>query len=282
MDRRRKLLEELPTAIHRERPDHADVGEHPRVVVQPKQERPDGIGAALVEPVPGHDAVGRALVLDLEHHPPVLLVGPLERLGHHPVEPGPLELVEPPPRDLHVGRGRRDVDRRHGVHEGGLERGPPFDERSTREVVIAEREQVERDEMSRGGFGQHADAAVGGMDPLLERLELEPSQLSVGDHDLAVDDGSLRQVRRDRLHDLGEVAGHRPLVAAADLHLVVVAEDDRAEPVPLGLVAERAGRDLLDRLREHRGHGRHDGQTHPTILPDRRPSRPRRGAPTGC
>src|SRR5207342_3922521 len=95
----------------------------------------------------------------------------------------------------------------------------------------------------------------------------EPTQLGVGDHDLAVDDDSLRQVRADRLHDLGEVAGHRPLVPAADLHLVVVAEDDRAEPVPLGLVAERAGRDLLDRLREHGGDGRHNGQTHPPILP---------------
>src|SRR6185436_2060445 len=47
-----------------------------------------------------------------------------------------------------------------------------------------------------------------------------------------------------------------------------VAEDDRAEPVPLGLVGERALRDLLDRLREHRGDGRHDGQTHPPILHD--------------
>ena len=45
-----------------------------------------------------------------------------------------------------------------------------------------------------------------------------------------------REVRQHRLDDLGEVAGHRPFVAAADLHLVAVAEDDRPESVPLGLV----------------------------------------------
>jgi hypothetical protein len=173
-DPRLQLPEELPTAIHREGPDHPDVGEHPSVVVEPEQERPDGIRAALVEPVPGHDAVGGALVLDLEHHTPVLLVGPLKRLRHHPVEPRPLELVEPPPRDLHLDRGRRDVDRRPRVRERGLERGPTFGERTLQKVVIAEREQVERDEVRRGGLSKHPNAAVGGMDPLLERLELEP------------------------------------------------------------------------------------------------------------
>ena len=63
-----------------------------------------------------------------------------------------------------------------------------------------------------------------------------------GDHDLAVDDRARREVAPDRLDDLGEVARHRPLLAAADLDLVAVAEHDRAEAVPLGLV-ELARRD---------------------------------------
>ena len=87
-DPRLQLLEELPTAIHREGADHPDVGEHARVV-EPEQERPDRIGAALVQPVPGHDAVGGALVLDLEHHALVGLVGPFERLRHTPSSPAP-------------------------------------------------------------------------------------------------------------------------------------------------------------------------------------------------
>ena len=47
-----------------------------------------------------------------------------------------------------------------------------------------------------------------------------------------------RQLLPHRGHDLGEVAGHRALVAAAELDLVAVAEHDAAEAVPLRLVEE--------------------------------------------
>ena len=57
-----------------------------------------------------------------------------------------------------------------------------------------------------------------------------------GDDDLAVEDAALGQLGLHRLDELGEVAGHRPLVAAAELDLVAVAEDDAAEAVPLRLV----------------------------------------------
>src|ERR671919_1575362 len=100
------------------------------------------------------------------------------------------------------------------------------------------------------------------MDPLLERLELEPLSRRVGHDDLAVDDDPVGQVRLDRLDQLREIPGHRPLVAAADLDLLTVAENDRAEPVPLRLEREVALRDLGDRLCEHRLDRRHHGQTH--------------------
>src|SRR5581483_2596725 len=58
---------------------------------------------------------------------------------------------------------------------------------------------------------------------------------------------------------------HRPLVAAADLDLVAVAEDDRPEAVPLRLV-ELVGRDLGDGLGEHGRNRGHHGQVHPTIV----------------
>jgi hypothetical protein len=267
-DQRRQLLEQLSTAIHRERADHADVGEHTRVVVEPEQERPDRVGTALVQPVAGDDAVGRSLVLDLEHHAFVGLVRPFERLGDDPVEPGALELVEPPTRELGVGRGRRDVDRRPRVHERRLECGPSLGERPLHEVIVAERQQVERDEVRRRGLREELHPAGGGVDPLLEGLELQTAHLLVGHHDLAVDDAPFGQVRLDRLDDLREVPGHRALVAAPDLDLLLVAEDDGPEPVPLRLVRERPGRDVLDRFREHRCHGRHDGQAHTPILHD--------------
>ena len=97
------------------------------------------------------------------------------------------------------------------------------------------------------------------MDPLLQRLELQPAVDR--HHDLAVDHAALRQLGLERLDQLGEVARHRLLVAAADLDLVAVPEDDRAEAVPLGLV-RRTVRDLGHGLGQHRRDGWHDGQLH--------------------
>ena len=55
------------------------------------------------------------------------------------------------------------------------------------------------------------------------------------DDDLAVDDAALGQRGGERGDELGEVAVHRLLVAALQQDLVAVAEDQRAEAVPLGL-----------------------------------------------
>ncbi len=104
------------------------------------------------------------------------------------------------------------------------------------------------------------------MDALQQRLEVE---LVAGrDDDLGVHHAALRQLLLHRGHDLGEVAGHRALVAAAELDLVAVAEHDAAEAVPLRLVEEaRAVGHVLHRLGQHRGHRRHHGQVHRLILP---------------
>ena len=54
---------------------------------------------------------------------------------------------------------------------------------------------------------------------------------------------------RSAVDHLGEVAGQRPVVAAAQLDLVAVAEHQAAEPVPLGLEQQPAGpRHLVDAL----------------------------------
>jgi hypothetical protein len=153
------------------------------------------------------------------------------------------------------------VHRRGGRGERPLERGTALLERPRHVVVVAEREQVERDEPGRSALGQQADPARRRVQPLLERPEVQRAAVGRGHHDLAVDDAARRQAPQDRLDHLREVAGHRALVAAADLHLVAVAEHDRAEAVELRLV-ELAGRDVRDRLGEHRGHRGHDGQAH--------------------
>ena len=81
---------------HRERADHADAGQPAFRGVQAEQQRADRVRAALVHPVAGHHAVRGPLVLDLEHGPLVRLVAAVQRLGDQPVQPGPLELAEPP------------------------------------------------------------------------------------------------------------------------------------------------------------------------------------------
>src|SRR6185312_13825468 len=92
---------------------------------------------------------------------------------------------------------------------------------------------------------------------------------TVGDDDLPIDHAPFRQLLDDPGDQLGKVPRHRPLVAAADLHLVAVAEDDGPEPVPLRLIAVLAVGYLLDRLGEHRRDRRADRKSHGAILPFR-------------
>ena len=69
---------------------------------------------------------------------------------------------------------------------------------------------------------------------------------------------------RSGVEHLREVAGQGPVVAAAELDLVAVAEHDAAEAVPLRLVEQPGvARHLVDRLGQHGPDGRHHGQAHP-------------------
>src|SRR5262249_52258533 len=101
------------------------------------------------------------------------------------------------------------------------------------------------------------------------RLEVEPGAFAVGDDDLPVNHAPLRQLLDDLGDQFGKVPRHRPLVTAADLHLVAVAEDDGPESVPLRLVAIRAVGYLLDRLGEHPGDRRGERKSHGPISPFR-------------
>ena len=94
------------------------------VVEQAEQQRTDvRTGPVLVPAEPRHHAVGRALVLDLEHRALAGLVRGVEPLGHDAVETGTLEVVEPVGRERAVAGRGGEVDRRRGVGEDGLEAG---------------------------------------------------------------------------------------------------------------------------------------------------------------
>jgi hypothetical protein len=231
-------------------------------VVETEEKRADD-PARLVPTEACDDAVGRALVFDLEHRALVGLVRAVERLRHDAVETCSLEPGEPISRLGEVG-GRWGHE--HGILGVGERLDEPastLGERMPRQVLVADREQVEPHERSGGALGEHPHPAVSRMDALLKRVEVEAT---VGhEDDLPVDDAASRQVPSECLHQLGEVPGHRALVAAAEFDLVAVPEDDGAESVPFRLDMADVG-DLSNGLGEHRSDGRHHWEVHPTIL----------------
>ena len=72
---------------------------------------------------------------------------------------------------------------------------------------------------------------------------------------------------KERIEELGEVAVERFLVAALDHQFIVVAEDERAKAVPLGLEDPFVAiGDVIDSLREHRENGRFDCGVHAPMV----------------
>ena len=120
------------------------------VVVQPEQQRPDVRARAVLVPAEaGDDAVGGALVLDLQHRPLARLVLLVELLRDDAVEAGALEPVEPV-------RGERPVGVAGVRWTGGaapanacLEQPARSPWGVARRSLVAEREQVPADEATR-------------------------------------------------------------------------------------------------------------------------------------
>ena len=140
-----------------------------------------------------------------------------------------------------------------------LEQCAPLQVWQPGDVGAIQVQNVEHDERSRRLLREHSHAGIGWMNPLLQGLEIQA--VIGGDDDLTVDHATARQLGRDGRDQFGEVARHRPLVSAAQLHLVAVAEANRPEPIPFGLV-RGAGWDRGNRFRQHRRDRRHDGQLH--------------------
>ena len=100
---RRKKFDQLAALLLGEAGADADVLQRARVVEEAEQQRADrGALAFLVPAKTGHHAVAIALVLDLEHHALVRLVGACDRLGHDAVETGAFEAAKPIRRDTPI------------------------------------------------------------------------------------------------------------------------------------------------------------------------------------
>jgi hypothetical protein len=179
-----------------------------------------------------------------------------------PSRPAPSKRESHSAARVRSGGGRGQMDRRLHRAEGILEGCPPAGEGSGHVIDLVQGEQVEGDQPGRGLGGQQGDPAGRGMDAQQQGVEVQPPALRIGDHDLGVDHTAGRQVGLHGLDDLGEVPGHGPLPAAAQLDLVAVAEHDRPEPVPLGLEAPGPIGQPGDRLGQHRRHRRHHRKIH--------------------
>ena len=165
------------------------------VVVETEQQRANHrAGAVLVPAKTGHHAIGRALVLHLDHRALAGAIGLVEPLGHHAVEPGSLEATEPVLGQRVIARGRRQVHGRGGACHHVLEALAALGERRLPQVFIAQREQVPRHERRRRLRGQQPDPRSGGMDAQQQRLEVEAA--GADDDDLAVEDTPLGSSRR--------------------------------------------------------------------------------------
>ena len=182
------------------------------------------VPSSLPGPPALDDGVDRPHALDLDHAGALARpVGRVELLGDDA-----LGALQPLLRAAGLEHDRREVDRgadpllepRAALVLGQLE-----------QALVALGQQVEGDEARRRLLGEHADPRLGGVDALAERVEVLPSLL-VEQHDLAVE-----HVAAVRELELGEVARERAPVARLQVHVAAVHERDRAEAVPLRLVA---------------------------------------------
>ena len=221
-DERLQLVEQLAAAGHREGADDTDAGQVARCRCTGRAGASRWrSGPDLCRPVAGHHAVGRPLVLDLEHDPLVRLVRARQRLGDDRRQARRPRTREPPLRQGAVGRRRRQVDGAATPASAApsaarrCSKGCPVRSSSPR----ASRSKA----MKWAGVcaASSVTRRVRRVDPLQQRLEIEPGR-------------PRRRSRSPRrsTHRGGNwpgpprpargSTGHRALVAAADLHLVAV------------------------------------------------------------
>ncbi len=91
---------------------HADVLQRSGIIEEAKQQRADVALADLVPAETGDDAVTVTLVLDLEHHSLIRLIGSVHMFGDDAIESGSLEAAKPIRGYSRVVGCGGDVDRR--------------------------------------------------------------------------------------------------------------------------------------------------------------------------
>ena len=212
----------------------AHVVEHAVVVVEAEQQRTDAF-AVLVHPETRDDAVARALVLHLQHRALAGLVGSPSGFATTPSKPAPSKRSNHSARGRDSGR-RREVERRQRIasNRSSPARRSRNGSSSNDSSPSARRSNTTYDAGISAASLLHARR--GRVLAQLQRVEVEAGRRR--DHELAVKNDLLRELLEQRLAQLGEVTQQWLLVAALQVEVVAVAEQDAAEAVPLRLVDE--------------------------------------------
>jgi len=139
-------------------------------------------------------------------------------------------------------------------------------ERHTGQVLVAEGEDVEADQLGRRLPRESNDTGVGWMDALGQARPVESLRAgrACADYELGVDGASFGQMHTDGFDHLREVAGQRFGASTGQLDLVAVAQNDAPEAIPLGFVGKSPrdgvrGGHVGDGLGQHGGHRQFDG-----------------------
>src|SRR6185369_7210589 len=258
---RSELVSELLAHCHRERRGDTDVLQRAAVVIQTEQQRTHNILAGLVPAKAGDDALCGARVLDLDHRALVRLIRTRCRFCDHAVQASAFESRQPVVRDRAISRDGCQVNWRLHLGEQLLEGSTARRLRLAHQVFPTDLQDIERNERRWRFLRELGNTRGRGMQSQLQDVEVEP--VLGHDHDLAVDDAVLRQTLQQHVVQLREITIERPRIAALDVHVVLAAEHDRPEAVPLRFIQVVARRQLVREFRKHR----FDGWLHDSRLP---------------
>lgn len=146
-------LGELGPSGDAETGGHADMVEHVRLIEQAEEEGAHDV-PGLVPPEASDYAVGRPLVLHLQHDPFVGEIVESTVLDHYAVEPGTFKAGKPVASHLRPRRHRGDVNGWSRCLESLLEGLPAYRIGLVRQVTIVQCQQVEGYEGRRCGAGE--------------------------------------------------------------------------------------------------------------------------------
>ena len=165
--------------------------------IEQAEEQGSDFAPIFVLPEPANHAVHGSTVFDLDHGSLAVLIGEIGHFGDDAIATCRLEFVEPALGDL-LGIGLwSEVPRRLQPGEQVFQPSATLVKRLVSQVFAGIGQQVEGDQFGGGGLGEHHHPGFGGMDALLEGVELgDPAD---DDNHLAIDHRSPRGVVRERV-----------------------------------------------------------------------------------